>query len=490
MRSAKLSTPGCSGAEGDDMTTETTAPPTETTALEAKVAELASEYEVPGVAVGILLQGDEQYAVHGVTSIESPVPIDENTLFQFGSTGKTFTASAIMRLVEQGKIDLDAPVRTYVPELRLKDEDVAQRVTVLQLLNHSAGWQGDFFEDTSSGDDAIALYVEKMSTLEQVYPLGTQGSYNNASLVLAGRVIEKVTGQTYAEAIKTLILDPLGLDMTFSSMNDIMTRRFVVGHVKHPDGNVTVARPWALPRSMYPAGGWSASVRDQLAWARFHLGDGRGTDGTQVLSKATLDRMKEETFNLGASAIGDAVGISWLLKDVEGVRLVGHGGTTHGQLSAFQMVPARGFAVVVLTNSAPNGAQFHGAIVKWALEHYLGVVQHQPEPLTLTPDELSAYTGTFRSISAILEVTAVDGALSATIKPTPESVARLRERGEEEREEQPPLKLDLLPDDRFVIGDGPAKGQRGYFTRDDAGDVNGINLGGRYAARQTEVATG
>src|SRR5436305_13522088 len=112
--------------------------------LASQLVEMAGELQVPGVAVGIYHEGHEQYAVHGVTSIESPVPVDEDTLFQFGSTGKTYTATAIMRLVEQGKIDLDAPVRTYVPELRLKDEDVARRVTGLQLLNHSAGWPGNF----------------------------------------------------------------------------------------------------------------------------------------------------------------------------------------------------------------------------------------------------------------------------------------------------------------------------------------------------------
>src|SRR5579884_3476508 len=183
------------------MTQAPTSIPVDQAALAARVKELAEEYQVPGVAVGIYLAGEEQYAVHGVTSIENPLPVDENTLFQFGSTGKTFTATAIMRLVEEGKIDLDAPVRTYVPELRLKDEDVAQRVTVLQLLNHSAGWQGDYFEDTGRGDDAYARYVEKMADLEQVYPLGTQASYNNASLALAGRVIEKVTGKVYEDAI-------------------------------------------------------------------------------------------------------------------------------------------------------------------------------------------------------------------------------------------------------------------------------------------------
>src|SRR3954467_3679442 len=183
--------------------------------LQEKLTELAEALEVPGVAVGVLIDGEEHYAFHGVTSIENPLTVDENTLFQFGSTGKTFTATAMMRLVEQGKVDLDAPVRTYVPELRLKDEEVAQQVTVRQLFNHTAGWEGDLMDNTGDGDDALAKYVERMSKLEQVAPLGSTVSYNNASLSLAGRVIEKVTGQTFEQAIRDLLLEPLGLDHTF-----------------------------------------------------------------------------------------------------------------------------------------------------------------------------------------------------------------------------------------------------------------------------------
>lgn len=451
--------------------------------LESKLAELAGDLQVPGAAVGIYHDGQEHYATHGVTSIESPVPVTEDALFQFGSTGKTFTATALMRLVEQGKVDLDAPVRQYVPELKLKDEATAQRVTVLQLLNHSAGWQGDFFEDTGRGDDAVARYVEKMAELDQVTPLGTHASYNNAAVVLAGRVIEKVTGQVYEEAIKELLLEPLGLEHTFAFMNDIMTRRFAVGHNHHQDGSITVARPWLLPRSVAPAGGWSASVRDQLAWARFHLGDGHGKDGEQVLTKASLDRMKEPTFSLGGSAIGDAVGISWLIKDVDGVRLVGHGGSTNGQRSAFQMVPARDFAVVVLTNSVPNGAQLHGAVVKWALERYLGVVEPEPEPLTMTEEELAGYTGDYRAIGSIVHLSAENGRLLMKTEPSPEALARIRERGGEEPEDQPAQPIAILANDKYVLADGPAKGSRGYFVRDDSGAVTGVNVGGRLATR-------
>jgi CubicO group peptidase (beta-lactamase class C family) len=465
------------------MTTSTTSH-VDQAELAAHLHEMATEYAVPGVAVGIYLDGEEQYAVHGVTSAENPLPVDENTLFQFGSTGKTYTATAIMRLVEEGKLDLDAPVRTYLPDLRLQDEDVATRVTILQLLNHTAGWQGDYFEDTGLGDDAVTRYVETLAGIDQVYPLGEQASYNNAAVVLAGRVIEQVTGTTYEEAIQQLLLDPLGLENTFAFMADIMTRRFVVGHTHHKDGTITVARPWPMPRSMTPAGGWSSSVRDQLAWARFHLGDGRGKDGQQVLSRASLDRMKEETFNLGGSAIGDAVGISWLLKDIDGVRMVGHGGSTNGQRAAFQMVPERNFAVVVLTNSVPNGAQLHGAVVKWALERYLGVVQKQPEPITLSEEELIGYTGVYESIAAIVRLSLEDGKLMVQVSPSPRALERNRERGNEDPEEEPPFPIALLADDRYMVTDGPAKGQRGFFTRDDDGAINGINLGARLATRQ------
>jgi len=320
--------------------------------LQEIVTEHAERIGVPGVAAGVYLDGAEEYAFYGVTSVENPLPVDEDTLFQFGSTGKTFTSTAIMRLVEAGKIDLQAPVRRYVPELVLADETTAETVTVLNLLNHTAGWSGDYLGSAQDlGDDALAKYVTQMATLPQEYPLGAGVSYNNASLSLAGRVIEKVTGQRFEDAITELILRPLGMEHSYFFPTDIMTRRFVVGHTKGEDGTFTVARPWAMPRSGAPAGGITANAGDQVAWIRFHLGDGTATDGTRLLSRETLDLMKQPTVHMVGSAIGDHVGISWLMEDVDGVRLVGHGGSTIGQQSAFQMVPERNFGITVLTNA-------------------------------------------------------------------------------------------------------------------------------------------
>lgn len=459
-------------------------------ALDQRLSDLASELEVTGVAVGVLADGEERYAFHGVTSVESPVSVDETTLFQFGSTGKTFTATAVMRLVEEGKVELDAPVRTYLPDFKLKDEDVAGKVTVLQLFNHTAGWQGDLMELTGDGDDALAKYVTLMETLEQVSPLGADVSYNNASLSVAGHLIARVTGKTYEQAVKDLILTPLGLDQTWFFPNDIMTRRFAVGHTRHDDGSVTVNRPWALPRANAPAGGMSATARDQITWAKFHLGDGTAGDGSRVLSEASLKLMKEPTVSMKGSALGDYVGISWLLRDVEGVRLVGHGGTTNGQYSEFLMVPERGFAIISMTNCGPNGSQLNNQLSKWALEHYLGVIEPDPEPIRLGDELLAAFSGRYETIAASVELTPANGFLSAKVEIKAQMLAALREAGEEvPEEEQPPYILGLLSTDgsEYVVAEGPAKGMKGYFTRGPGGEVTGVHLGGRLATRVAQA---
>ncbi len=242
--------------------------------LQEKLTELADELGVPGVVAGVVHGDRTDVAVHGVTNVDHPLAVDEQTLFQFGSTGKTLTATALMVLAEQGSIDLTAPVRTYLPDLRLKDEATAAQVTVLQLLNHTAGWSGDVIPETGDGDDALVRFLDVLAGLDQVSPLGAGVSYNNAALSLAGHLIATVTGKTYEQAVRDLVLQPLGLEHTFAFAKEIMTFRFASGHQRSESGEIAVVRPWSLPRAGTPAGGWTATLGDQLAWARFHLGQG------------------------------------------------------------------------------------------------------------------------------------------------------------------------------------------------------------------------
>src|SRR4051794_24833074 len=299
---------------------------------------------VPGVAVGVLHDGVEHVAGFGITSVEAPVPADPNTLFQIGSTSKTFTGTVALRLVEQGKLDLDAPVRTYLPDLKLQDEQAAANVTLRHLFNHTGGWLGDYFDDTGMGDDALAIIVQRMVNLPQWTPLGQVVSYNNAGYYLAGRVIEVVTGKPFEAVVKELIFDPLGMDQSFFFANDCISRRTAVGHTVQDD-TPSVARPWALARAAHAAGGISSSVRDQLKYARFQMGDGTAPDGTRLLQRASMDEMQAATTPAG-SGFG-AFGVTWMVKTLDGVKTVRHGGTTNGQLSAFVLVPERNFAITV-----------------------------------------------------------------------------------------------------------------------------------------------
>lgn len=466
-------------------------PPVQQDALVERVREMATELEVPGVSVGVVIDGVEQYAYHGVTSTKNPLPVDEGTLFQFGSTAKTYTATAIMLLMERGELELEAPVRRYLPEFTLQDEDVAREVTVLHLLNHTAGWEGDLSDNTGDGDDALERYVALMKNIRQVAPLGATVSYNNASLSVAGRIIEKITGTTYEAAMRELVLSPLAMDDTLFFMTEIMMRRFAVGHSQEDDGTIAPARVWAIPRGNAPAGGMVATAADQICWARFHLGDGRTPDGTSLLSAESLRRMQQPTVSMPGSAIGDHVGISWLLRDVDGTRLVTHGGTTIGQHSEFVLSPEHGFAFISMTNCGPNGPKFNDELRKWALEHYVGVTEREPEPVRLSNDALAPYVGSYETIVINCEIAIQDGQLVASIKVKPEMAETLREAGQDPDEPQPDLPLGMLAEagDRYVITDGPAKGMKGYFSRDAAGNVNGVHLGGRLATKATSLVS-
>src|SRR5262245_5789600 len=207
--------------------------------------------QVPSVAVGVVDGDAEHIAGFGVTSVDHPLPVDADTLFQIGSTTKTVTGTVAMRLVEQGRLDLDAPIRTYLPGLRLADETAAAGVTLRPLFSHTGGWVGDYFDDLGNGDDALAKIVERKVELPQVTPLGAIWSYNNAGFYLAGRVIEVAAGKSYEAAVQELVLGPLGMTNSFFFAADAITRRVAVGHESTYEagtGSPKGLRRWARGR--------------------------------------------------------------------------------------------------------------------------------------------------------------------------------------------------------------------------------------------------
>ena len=443
---------------------------------------------IPGVAVGVWANGRELYACRGVTSVDNPLPIDPDTLFLLGSITKTYTATALLRLVGEGRVDLDAPVRRYVPEFTLQDARAAAAITVMHLLNHTAGLGWDLLVDTGEGDDALAGYVARMADLELIAPPGTRASYSQVGYSLVGRILEKVTGLTYEQAVAALVFEPLGLAHSFFALGDVMTRRFVVGHNPGEDGAPSVARLWKGTRGRNPGAGIASSVSDQLRWARFQLGDGRAEGGARVVPAEVLRRMQQPTVTLRGSTLGDAIGIAWFLRDVDGVRTIGHAGSANGQFAELLTVPNRNFAVVSLANAGPGGIPFNQAIVRWALETFLGVVEREPEPIPYDAARAREIVGSYATDAMTLAI-ATDGAgltLAVGIKP--------EIRAASDRELPPdyaPAAIGLLPGttDEYLVAEGGMSGQRGFFTRDATGVVVGVDLAGRLFTRVRTHAT-
>ncbi|MGB7874633.1 MAG: serine hydrolase domain-containing protein [Anaerolineales bacterium] len=427
--------------------------------------------KIPGVAIGIYHNEKEYTAGFGVTSIENPLPVTPDTLFQTGSISKTFTGTIFMRLAEQGKVDLDATVRTYLPKFKMADEEVAERVSIRHLLTHTGGWIGDYFNNYGDGDDALAKMMRDIASLEQVTPLGQVWSYNNAGFNIAGRVVEVVTGRPFEQAAKELVLDPLGLDMTFYFPDDVMiTHRFVVGH--HKEGKkVKVSRPWAIGRAGAPVGGVISTINDLLTYARFHMGDGKTASGEKLLLVKNLREMRKPLYPTTGF---DQIGLTWFIRKAGDLEIITHSGATHGQIAGLYFIPEKGFALAVLTNEE-DGRLVTKAALKKALKVYFKVDTPGPTPIEMTEEALHEYEGDYELPLTAFELKLKKGYLVLYDKPrggfpTPDSPPLPA---------SPPMRMAFYEKDKIIMLDEPMKEGLGEFLRDSDGRLKYLRLSSR-----------
>jgi len=390
------------------------------------------KHGIPGAALGILMDGQEEHAVFGVANLETHEPVTPETLFQAGSITKTFTGTAIMRLIADGRLDLYAPVRAYLPDLDLADDSVAARVTIRHLLTHTAGWWGDAFFDTGDDEDAVARFVqERLPTLPQLFPLGMAPCYNNAAIVLLGRLIEVASGEDYRSAMQRLLLDPLAMTASTFVPQQVERGPYALGYTSSPAGTV-LQSPLYFPRGIDPAGGLWSTTREQLQYARLHLADGVTPDGARLLPAYTtrLMRMPQERFT-GISNI--QVGLTWFVQEFGGVHLATHDGHTWGQHSSLLLAPEQGFALILLTNIETGGGGADPAVLTTAGQAYLGLGEEaaqigmtdgpnfapDAEPLPLAAEELSAYAGRYATPDMAVILRVSDGQLLLSIEHPP-----------------------------------------------------------------------
>ncbi len=388
-----------------------------------RLSSLAARYHVPGAQLGILRVTDSApdelvVATHGVLSLRTETPTTADSLFQIGSITKVWTATVIMQLVDEGRIELDTPVVAVLPDLRLSDAEVTRSVTIRHLLTHTSGIDGDVFTDTGRGDECLERYVAGLADVAQNHPLGVTWSYCNSGYSLLGRVIEQLTGMTWDAALRERLFTPLGLSHTVTLPEEALLFGTAVGHVEDEgadgeqkvEGKQKVAPVWTLPRSIGPAGLITARAADVLAFARMHLTGGRAADGSSILGEASVAAMAAHQADLPDKYIlGDSWGLGWIRFGWDGQRLIGHDGNTIGQAAFLRLLPAQGLAVTLLTNGGQTRDLFD-ELYREVFGELAGVAMPHPLVAPEVPVDVdpSPFVGSYVRASVRLDVLAPD----------------------------------------------------------------------------------
>jgi len=332
--------------------------------LDALIQKGLDEYHVPGLAVGIVLDGNLAYARgFGQVTLSRPGAVTPDTLFHMASVTKPFVATAIMQLVEQGKIAQDDPVTKHLPYFRL-DDPRYKSVTIRQLLNHTSGMPDvkDYEWNKPQYDEgALERYVRSLKDEKLLWDPGARFAYSNIGFEILGDVIAKVSGMSFEDYVERQILKQVGMSSSTMLWERADTKRLANGYTKGASSDRSAsalipvaAYPYNRPHN--PSSDLFSSVNDMARWAMVNLNRGE-LDGKRILKSSTYDLMWKPTaeveFCRGGPCRkpGSFVGISWFLEEKDGRLIVSHGGGDDGFISAFILVPSRKFAFVMMTNS-------------------------------------------------------------------------------------------------------------------------------------------
>lgn len=382
--------------------------------LGGEFARLVAEHGVPGAAIAVLHDGVIVDAAAGVLSTATRVEATPDSVFQIGSITKVWTTTLVMQLVDEGLLDLDLPIRHYLPEFRLADTVAAARVTARHLLSHRGGFEGDVFVDTGRGDDAVEKYLDIVATVPQVFPPGQMFAYNNVGFSVLGRLVEVLRNTTWETAVMERIAMPLGLTHVAPSAYEAILYRAAVGHLGAGDDGVEVPTPtWALARSNEPAGSMLAMrPRDLLGFVQMHLDGGLTPDGTRLLSAQSAAAMRSPQVLLPRlTGMGEAWGLGWEIYVDGDASIIGHDGGTLGQTAFLRVVPGTGLAVAMLTNGGDVRGLFDDVVARILFETAGIVLAGYPTPAVDTladPVDVTPILGRYSDTIYDIEVSVND----------------------------------------------------------------------------------
>jgi CubicO group peptidase (beta-lactamase class C family) len=355
--------------------------------LEAKlppfVQHVVASFGLAGLAIGIVKSGELVYTQgFGVRNLDTQEPVTPRSLFLLSSVSKPFVATAIVQLVEQGKMALDAPIVTYLPYFRLKDPRYKD-VTVQQMLSHVSEMPADpvdyHWYAPEDDEEALERYVRSLANEELLAAPGERYAYSSVAFEVLGDVIAKVSGQTFEAYIKAHLLDPLEMHDSTFLRREVSPDLAVTPHFGAP--LMVLAGAYPYHRAHAASGTLHSSVQEMGQWAIANLNRGR-FKGKQILQPESYNLLWQPYVRTDEEGWEEAVGLSWFFGTYRGRRVIHHDGDDPGFESNVVLVPEEDAAVVVLANShtAPIGS-----ITDAALDVLLGVEPQVPKPPITVP---------------------------------------------------------------------------------------------------------
>lgn len=442
--------------------------------IEARVAQLALQHRQPGVAAGIVNDQELAWSAGlGFADIASEQKPDEQTLFRVGSITKTFTATAVMQLRDEGKLRLDDPLVQFIPEfgaVRCRFGAV-EDVTLRRLLTHRSGLVGEppLGHWESLNFPSIEEMIAALPNTDVVIAPDSAFKYSNLAFSLLGEVIARVSGHPYVEYVRSQILEPLGMSSSTFELTDALRPRMATGYDPSPFEDEPSPSKHPLINGMASAGQLYSTVGDLAKWIALQFRTGSlSRQGAQVLSGRSIDEMHQPNYMEPNWEAGYC--LAWMgLRRGDNVYL-GHGGGIHGFITQVLFNTQHRVGAIVLTNT---GAGVPQLIAIEILEQLVEAAKPAQTPgpqtrPTATPDAWKPYLGYYRAgIGGMMTIEFRDGSLILTVPalvPGPQF---------------PPARLDPIDEPgAFLVKNGRYAGELLRFRRGLNGAIIGFSASG------------
>lgn len=337
--------------------------------LDSVLLEIMSRWGIPGMGIGIVQEGEIVYARgFGVQSLATGVPVNVDSIFGVASISKCFVASAIMQLVEQGKIQLDLPIVEYLPDFQMDDERY-QQITIRQMLSHTSGMPD---MDETEYDElvyhpeydggALERYVHALANCKMIAAPGDRFAYSNIGYNVLSYLIARIFGKSFEEYMMGHILLPAGMPDSTFFFPEVSPDRLAVPHLRTPTMVVNPIYPYH--RADAAASFLHSTVIDMCHWAITCL-EGGAFNGQHILSRVSYDQMWSPIAERGNPPLYEHHGLGWVLGHFDGIRTVSHGGGGFGWTGFLVMLPEKKCGAIILCNEE-SSARSHTI---WAVLH-------------------------------------------------------------------------------------------------------------------------